>query len=335
MYLYIISSLAILVMALHHRTPVVEEVDITEEVIITEEMAEVPESAVIAETETFDSLHHMSGNSTLSTSTTIDPVRILVPPGPSSTDTTHVSPSPKRGLAYNDISLLPGLLGLESQAIWCYNWASRPGGTVPTGLEYVPMLWGLSSSMTSTWDSSVMEALHSGPAHLLSFNEPDLGPPNPQSNLDFNEAARGYYQFMEKYAGKARLGSPSVTNGDPASGMGLGWLTKFLGACKTLGCTIDFVAVHWYGYDSTSDVENFKDHITQAYAAGGHRPVWITEFRASGDTVKQQAFLEAVIPWLDAQNFVERYAYFMVSDGSLISGDNVSALGRTFAFLSQ
>jgi hypothetical protein len=36
------------------------------------------------------------------------------------------------------------------------------------------------------------------------------------------------------------------------------------------------------------------------------------------------------MPWLDAQPFVEKYAYFGVFDGSLISGSSPSALGNTF-----
>lgn len=251
--------------------------------------------------------------------------------GPSSFASNLTTPAAKRGLAYNDISLLEDFLGTGSQSSWCYNWASRPDGTVPAGLEFVPMLWGLNSSMTSDWEAAVSSALASGSRHLLSFNEPDLGPPNPQSDLSFEQAAKGYYQYMEKYSGQARLGSPGVTNGDPTLGMGLGWLDSFIQACENLGCTIDFVSIHWY--DSAANIAYFKDHVTQAYATGGHRAVWITEFSASGSAAEQQTFLQTVIPWLDAQEFVERYAYFMVTDGSLVSGTSISPLGRTYAFL--
>ena len=64
---------------------------------------------------------------------------------------------------------------------------------------------------------------------------------------------------------------------------------------------------------------------------GGNRPVWITEFAGSGTADEQNTFLETVIPWLDAQPYVERYAYFMVVDGVLINGDGLSTLGSTFA----
>jgi len=43
------------------------------------------------------------------------------------------------------------------------------------------------------------------------------------------------------------------------------------------------------------------------------------------------AFLEEVLPWLDSQDYVHRYAYFMASEGSLISGRVLSRIGETFA----
>jgi hypothetical protein len=270
------------------------------------------------------------------TSTTAVPVpttsfAVAVAPTTSST-ATSTSPAPttptsgdKRGLAYNDISLLSAFVG--SLANWCYNWASTPSGTVPGSFEYVPMLWGLESSFTSLWDAAVKSALASGSTHILSFNEPDL---STQSNIGYQAAAAGYMTYMQPYAGQAKLGSPAVTNGDPASGMGLGYLTNFMNSCHDLGCQVDFITIHWY--DTATNIQYFQDHVTQAYTAGGNRPVWITEFGASGTTQEQQTFLDAVLPWLDAQPFVERYAYFWVADGSLISGTSVSALGETFAF---
>ena len=42
-------------------------------------------------------------------------------------------------------------------------------------------------------------------------------------------------------------------------------------------------------------------------------------------------FLEEVLPWLDSQDYVHRYAYFMASEGSLISGRVLSRDGETFA----
>ncbi len=105
--------------------------------------------------------------------------------------------------------------------------------------------------------------------------------------------------------------------------MGSTWLENFISSCSF--CTIDFLNIHWYNDGSASD---FKGYVEKACSTGGYKPVWITEFQASGSIDEQNTFLEEVIPWLDSQNYVERYAYFMASEGRLISGSTLSALGR-------
>jgi hypothetical protein len=157
----------------------------------------------------------------------------------------------------------------------------------------------------------------------MSFNEPDL---DTQANLSPEAAAAAYKTYMDTpFAGKAQLGSPAVTNG--GGSMGLTWLKNFLGACT--GCQIDFVCIHWY---NGGDANAFMSYIDTAYAAGGNRPLWITEFQGEGDTAAQNTFLQTVIPQLDASPKVARYAYFMASDGVLLSsGSTLSTLGNTFA----
>jgi hypothetical protein len=186
----------------------------------------------------------------------------------------------------------------------------------------VPLLWGLGSQFTNNWISAATKAIASGSKHLMCFNEPDL---STQSNLSPEAAAAGYQQYMSPFAGKALLGSPAVTNG--GGSMGLTWLGSFFDACSN--CQIDFVPIHWYnGGDATA----FMDYIDQAYVTSKGKPLWITEFQGSGDASAQNAFLEAVIPQLDASDKVARYAYFMAGDGVLLSsGSTLSQLGQTFA----
>jgi hypothetical protein len=248
--------------------------------------------------------------------TTSTPAPISIPAG------TTASSSAKRGLAFNDVSLLSGFAG--SKAIsWAYNWGNS--ATVPSGWEFVPLLWGLSSTFTSGWNAAATKAIAAGSTHLMCFNEPDLGS---QSNLSPAAAAAGYKTYMMPFAGKAQLGSPAVTNG--GSPMGLTWLGNFLTACT--GCQVDFVCIHWY---NGGDAAAFMAYIDQAYTAGGNRPLWITEFQGEGDAAAQNAFLETVLPQLDASPKVARYAYFMASDGNLLSsGTSLSTLGNTFAFAS-
>ncbi len=185
------------------------------------------------------------------------------------------------------------------------------------------MLWGLGSSNTGSWVSTATAAIAAGSTALLAFNEPDLAA---QANLGYADAAAGYLTYMsEPFAGKVKLVSPAVTNGQ--SPMGLTWLGNFIDACST--CTIDAIALHWY---NGGTAEDFISYIEKAYAAGGNRPIWVTEFQASGTSDEQAAFLETVMPWMDSSDMVERYAYFMASDGILLSsGSTLSTLGKTFA----
>lgn len=66
---------------------------------------------------------------------------------------------------------------------------------------------------------------------------------------------------------------------------------------------------------------------------GGYRPLWITEFASStGTDAQKENFLKAVLPWLDAQTYVERYAYFGDFQGILINenGTGLSRLGEIY-----
>lgn len=230
-----------------------------------------------------------------------------------------VNKAGKRGLAFNDVSKLSAFSS-SSKVSWAYNWGSSTPN-LPNNYEYVPMLWGLGEH-SAGWNRAADKAIASGSTHLLAFNEPDLAA---QSSLSIPLAVDGYRSLMQPYAGKAKLGSPAVTNG--GAPMGLTYLQNFISSCS--GCTIDFVNIHWYNGGNAQD---FKNYVTKAHAAGGGRPVWITEFEASGDVAQQQAFLNEVLPWLDSQDYVERYAYFMAADGILISsGTTLSPVGQAFA----
>jgi hypothetical protein len=228
----------------------------------------------------------------------------------------------KRGVLYNDPNMVGPFDG-ASQCTWAYNWGSSSGGL--TGkFDYVPMLWGDAPEHSDHWDSDVNTAIAAGATHVLAFNEPDHPE---QANIGYEQAAASFKQYMSPLQGRVKIGSPAVTNG--AAPMGLAYLESFMGACSD--CPIDFVAVHWY--DVASNTQYFKDHVTEAHQKTG-KPVWVTEFGASGSPDEIDAFLKDVMPWMDSQDFVERYAYFMASDGNLVSGTSLSTYGSTYADFS-
>ncbi|EHK99282.1 (Trans)glycosidase [Glarea lozoyensis ATCC 20868] len=247
------------------------------------------------------------------------PTTLATSAAPASTAaSTPVSSGGKRGVAFNDNSVLSVFSG---KASWCYNWGQSEG-TIPSGFEYVPMLWGNKAGFYDSWASNANSAISSGSTHLLAFNEPDL---SAQSNMGVSTAVADYKTHMQPFAGKAKLGAPSVTNG--GAPMGLTYLKNFVDSCS--GCTIDFVPIHWYNGDALdSSISYFKTHVAEAHTAGGNKPVWITEFQYLG--TDEAGFLAEIIPWLESQDFVERYSYFMASDGRLISGTALSAVGKAY-----
>jgi len=242
------------------------------------------------------------------------------------------STGPKRGLSYNGVSLANLFSG--KGVSWGYNWGQSSGGL--SGIEFVPMLWGLNDALTGTWTASVAAAKGAGVTHLLGFNEPDLPPQaNPSGNqalLTVAQSIAGYKQYLQPYAGQFKLGSVAVTNGLSApdgSPMGVNYLKQFVAGCS--GCQIDFVVMHWYAGGSAQDMLlNLQGQVQAIYDAGGQRPVWITEFQAlNTDPAVQGDFLSQAIAWLDGCSMVERYAYFDV-DTSLTSGGGLSALGKIY-----
>ena len=233
-------------------------------------------------------------------------VKVAAAPPPPPPPSTGTASGAKRGLAYNNANLVSSYVGGQGGKVsWAYNWGST-SASIPNGIEYVPMLWGIQDQHTHNWNDAANKAIASGSTHLLAFNEPDHWE---QASTDPGTCAQAYMTHIQPFAGRAKLGAPAVTNG--GGDMGLTYLKRFMDACSS--CTIDFVPVHWY--DAAANVEYFKKHIEAARDVAGGRALWITEFGAHGSDAEQAAFIAEVLPWLEAQPYVERYSYFFV-DGS-------------------
>ena len=243
----------------------------------------------------------------------------------------------KRGLAYNSKVNSPSLDMFDSysEITWAYNWGSTPNAPniwpyqLPSKYQFVPMLWGLNSDHTPQWGTDINQA--TGPTkYLMAFNEPDKGLDVGGSNIDVGDAVNGFQQYLSPQAAKGfKLGSPAVSNSvDPGQGLD-GWLKPFLQQCQD--CLIDFVPVHWYGCTNgcvvDQDVSDFKKYVQDAVSVAGSLPIWVTEMQCHGDAA---TFLGEILPWLDGQQAVQRYSYYMVTNGILVDDNNINALGQKY-----
>lgn len=236
-----------------------------------------------------------------------------------SADTAAAGFSSKRGLAYNDASLCDAFTSSGKMG-WAYNWVSNSGGL--TNVPYIPELHDASSTFTSTWSSDASSAIANGAQYLFSFNEPDMPT---QANMAPAEAATAWRQYMEPFAGQAKLVAPAVSNSG-AAGQGIDWLTQFMAACSD--CTIDAVNAHWY--DSTSnDLSLFQSQIDAMGSQFG-LPVFVGEFGFIGSDSDISSSLSSAMSYLDSNPSVVGYAYFMVADGNLVDGSMSSPIYREY-----
>ncbi|KAI0676910.1 glycosyl hydrolase catalytic core-domain-containing protein [Trametes maxima] len=220
---------------------------------------------------------------------------------PSKTRGVVTTNSSKAGLAwansnYNDVDQYLA----TGKVQWYYTWGSV---SIRTSIEFVPMLWG--PQQAPDWDNNINRTIQQQHVtHLLGFNEPDIAG---QSNLTPAEAATLWKAHIEPLKGLGvRLGSPAVS-GAPE---GKQWLTDFLTACQG-GCTVDFVALHWYNINSTQFIEYLQD-----YHGTFQRPLWVIEWaRQNFSDANQQCSLQDVVDlmnvtqqFMDDTDWVERYA---------------------------
>ena len=222
----------------------------------------------------------------------------------------------------------------ESGASWYYNWGATPNGiTTPSGVSFVPMIWGASNVTAATLDEVKSEG-----DVLLGFNEPDL---SSQSNMSVSQAL-GLWPQLE--ATGMTLGSPAVSSGAATPG---GWLDQFMTGAKARGYRVNFITVHWYGGDfstgpAVQQLESYLQAIYQRY----HLPIWVTEFALTsyaGSTptfpgeAQQAAFMTAAASMLDGLSYVQRYAWFALptsagsgTTGLFNPGPSVTDVGRAF-----
>ncbi|KAG8989715.1 hypothetical protein FRB94_014118 [Tulasnella sp. JGI-2019a] len=205
--------------------------------------------------------------------------------------------------AANDISQY-----YSSKLSWYYSWS--PWAVVGADLGFVPMFWGVKQASDFQSQITTTTITNNSWTSILGMNEPEQAS---ESYVNVGDGAAQWKQYIEPLKTSnpsIRLGSPACTNAP----IGKQWMYDFFGACGD-GCTVDFVALHYYGLANSTD---FIAHVTD-YHDSFQRPIWVTEWACQnyGDPSLGQCtddqietFLKDMQSWMDSTDFVERYAWF-------------------------
>ncbi|KIY62007.1 glycoside hydrolase family 128 protein [Cylindrobasidium torrendii FP15055 ss-10] len=233
----------------------------------------------------------------------------------------EVNSTNKAGLAWGggDSSSMEQFLE-TGKVQWYYTWSPKTYiWQPPSGIEYVPMLWG--NRQLDEWKATINDTLKAGGVtKILGMNEPqETG----QSNMTPKEGAEMWKEYINPLLNEypdLELGSPAPS-GAPS---GKEWLLDFLDECD--GCTVDFIACHWYDINATDFIEYMEDfHETFK------RPIAVTEWSCQNFNTDDQCtedevvdFLNTTQTWMDNTDWIKMYAYF----GSLTSMAGVNEENR-------
>jgi hypothetical protein len=189
---------------------------------------------------------------------------------------------------------------------WFYAWsATNPCPTAT--MEFVPQVWG--SWKKLSWVPTPAKAVAKGAKALLGFNEPDGAG---QANLTVDESI-ALWPDMDLPG--VLIGSPAVAGMDT-------WLPNFMTQAASKNLRVDFIAVHWYGWDagSCNDTSALEGKIK--WAEQWQKPIWITEWSCRLQSVDvDKKFLSDALVMLKKHPLVVRYAWFL----SRSTGDFVNA----------
>lgn len=262
---------------------------------------------------------------------------------PSNTST----PRGKAGLAWpngDSVDIQP--FAATGKVSWYYTWSVWPIDTgmksTTVDLEFVPLLWG--NRTITEFTAKINDTLSTSKSRsgstknvtaLLGMNEPEQ--PG-QSNMSPAAGVDLWLTHIEPFHARGlRLGSPAVSSGPE----GKVWMENFFKECNGR-CTVDFVAMHWYGINADAFIAHLWD-----YWYTFNRTLWVTEWachnfvdrdaQCSEEDVVQ--FMNKTQSFMDTSDFVERYAWFgAMKDMQGVDQDNalmdnkgvINSLGRQY-----
>ena len=210
-------------------------------------------------------------------------------------------------------------------ATWCYNWGTNPQASDCNDPYFVPMVWGGGNVA-----GAIQQISNAGYTTVLGFNEPNKAD---QANLTVAQAIALWPAMTSNP--NLRVSSPAVSDD------GRAWLVDFMNQVKANGLRVDFIAMHWYGWNAGScTASQLEGAVNWAQQWG--LPVWVTEFGCMGSSNPDEQtllnFFPAAVAMLrDKHPLVERYAWYPWNTYNhlyLPDANDVrviTALGRLFA----
>jgi hypothetical protein len=209
-------------------------------------------------------------------------------------------------------------------ATWCYNWGTTPKSTDCDDPYFVPMIWG-----SGDVAAAIKAIGQAGYKTVLGFNEPNK---SDQANMSVDSAIALW---------PAMTSDPNIRVGSPAvSDDGRSWLESFMSQAQAKGLRVDFIAMHWYGWNAGSCVAGQLEGAIN-WASKWNLPIWITEFGCMGSSNSSEQtvldFFNNAVTMLKKHPLVERYAWYpwnKYNDLYLADSNGVrtiTALGKAFA----
>jgi hypothetical protein len=228
------------------------------------------------------------------------------------------SDGPYKGVANSPKDQLTAL-----GATWCYNWGTTPESTDCDDPYFVPMVWG-----SGDVASAIRSIGQAGYTTVLGFNEPNK---SDQANLSVDDAIALWPDLTSDP--NIRVGSPAVSDD------GRKWLEDFMTEVNDKGLRVDFIAMHWYGWNKGSCTAGSLEGAVN-WASQWGLPVWITEFGCMGSSNPDEQtlldFFAGAIPMLSNHPLVERYAWYPWNTyNELYDSNEMTALGKAFAAAPQ
>ncbi|MFM1902141.1 MAG: hypothetical protein RLZZ440_41, partial [Planctomycetota bacterium] len=223
---------------------------------------------------------------------------------------------PKRGSAGSFASS-----GIELNGSWWYTWGTADTNN-STAVEYAPMLYSANAVNPTNLDK--INGYTVTPSYVLGMNEPEV----------VSQGATTPALAVAAWDDIQSLGLLNVSPATLSTNSGRNWMADFMGgvtatqndADPSNDLHVDAIAFHWYGANGL-DWNNpnvafnaLKSAVNQWHADYPDLPLWMTEFGLrdkAGDGIPLSVsiphnveFFKMALPWLDAQDFVQRYSWF-------------------------